>query len=330
MTKVLEVENLKTGFITRRGLVRAVDGVTFSVEEGETLGIVGESGSGKSVTCLSILRLIPPPGGRILGGRVLIDGEDVMAMSAKAMRRVRGRLVAMILQDPMTSLNPVYTIGNQVAEPLKIHQGLDKKSAWEMAKEMLSRVKIPSPEVRLLEFPHQMSGGMRQRIVGAMALGCQPRLLILDEPTTALDVTIQLQFINLLKEIQSDSRLSMIMVTHDLGIVAKLCDRVAVMYAGKIVETAPIRDLFNNPRHPYTIALLDSLPQMEQRSRRLPTIMGQPPDLANLPIGCAFSPRCREASDRCLREYPPLTKLNGAHSLNCWLMNGADQGGADE
>ena len=323
MTNVLEVENLKTEFITKRGVVKAVDGVSFKVTEGETLGIVGESGSGKSVTMLSILRLIQPPGGNIADGRVLIDGKDIMQIPAKEMRKVRGRLISMILQDPMTSLNPVYTIGNQVAEPIRIHQKLDKKTVWEKAGEMLSRVKIPSPEVRLYEYPHQMSGGMRQRIVGAMALSCQPRLLILDEPTTALDVTIQLQFIKLLKEIQSEYSLSMIMVTHDLGIVAKLCDRVAVMYAGKIVETAPIRELFNDPKHPYTIALLGSLPKMEQNLKRLPTITGQPPDLANLPAGCSFTPRCREATDQCLKEYPPLTELNGQHSVSCWLMNKA-------
>jgi oligopeptide/dipeptide ABC transporter ATP-binding protein len=225
----------------------------------------------------------------------------------------------MILQDPMTSLNPVFTIGQQVSWPIKLHQDLDRKGIWEKVTEMLSRVKIPSPEVRVREFPHQMSGGMRQRIVGAMSLSCQPQLLIADEPTTALDVTIQAQFIRLIKEIQQDLNLSMIVVTHDFGIVAKVCDRVAVMYAGRIVETAPIRELFNNPQHPYTSALMASLPQMDKEVDLLYSIEGQPPDLLNLPPGCAFAPRCSEAMDVCIKEYPPESAVDQDHTLNCWL-----------
>ncbi len=319
MKNTLEVKGLKTHFITRRGVVKAVDGVTFSVGEGETLGIVGESGCGKSVTCLSILRLVPAPAGRIVAGEIFIDGENLLLKSPKEMRKIRGAKVSMILQDPMTSLNPVFTIGNQVAEPIKIHQHLDKKTVWEKAKEMLALVKIPLPEVRVMEYPHQMSGGMRQRIVGAMALSCQPRLLIADEPTTALDVTIQAQFLQLLKSIQREFDLSLIVVTHDLGIVAKVCDRVVVMYAGKIVENAPIREIFNAPKHPYTIALMNSLPKMDHNLKRLPSIEGQPPDLGDLPPGCGFAPRCPRVMEICKQEFPSESVLDQGHAMSCWL-----------
>jgi oligopeptide/dipeptide ABC transporter ATP-binding protein len=319
MKNTLEVKGLKTHFITRRGVVKAVDDVSFSVGEGETLGIVGESGCGKSVTCLSILRLVPAPAGRIVAGEIFIDGENLLLKSPKEMRKVRGAKVSMILQDPMTSLNPVFTIGNQVAEPIKIHQHLDKNTVWEKAKEMLALVKIPLPEVRVMEYPHQMSGGMRQRIVGAMALSCQPKLLIADEPTTALDVTIQAQFLQLLKSIQREFDLSLIVVTHDLGIVAKVCDRVVVMYAGKIVENAPIREIFNAPRHPYTIALMNSLPKMDQNLKRLASIEGQPPDLGDLPPGCGFAPRCPRVMEICKQEYPSESVLDQGHAMSCWL-----------
>jgi oligopeptide/dipeptide ABC transporter ATP-binding protein len=319
MKNTLEVRGLKTHFITRRGVVKAVDGVSFSVGEGETLGIVGESGCGKSVTCLSILRLVPAPAGRIVEGEIFIDGENLLLKSPKEMRKVRGAKVSMILQDPMTSLNPVFTIGNQVAEPIKIHQHLDKKTVWEKAKEMLALVKIPLPEVRVMEYPHQMSGGMRQRIVGAMALSCQPKLLIADEPTTALDVTIQAQFLQLLKSIQREFDLSLIVVTHDLGIVAKVCDRVVVMYAGKIVENAPIREIFNAPKHPYTIALMNSLPKMDQNLKKLPSIEGQPPDLGDLPPGCGFAPRCPRVMEICKQEFPSESVLDQGHAMSCWL-----------
>ena len=318
---MLEVKNLKTHFFTRHGVVKAVDGVSFSVQEGETLGLVGESACGKTITCLSILRLVPQPAGRIVAGEIFMAGEDLMKKSEKEMGKIRGKQISMILQDPMTSLNPVFTIGQQVAWPIRLHQNLDRKSIWEKVKEMLSRVKIPSPEIRIREFPHQMSGGMRQRIIGAMSLSCQPQLLIADEPTTALDVTIQAQFLKLIKEIQRDSKLSMIVVTHDFGIVAKVCDRVAVMYAGRIVENGPIRELFNNPKHPYTMALMDSLPQMEKEVELLYSIEGQPPDLRELPPGCTFAPRCAQSMEKCQEEYPPQSAIDEGHTLNCWLEN---------
>jgi peptide/nickel transport system ATP-binding protein/oligopeptide transport system ATP-binding protein len=315
----LEVKDLKTHFFTRHGVVKAVDGVSFSVQEGETLGLVGESACGKTITCLSILRLVPQPAGRIVAGEIIMGGEDLLKKSEKEMGQIRGKQISMILQDPMTSLNPVFTIGQQVAWPIRLHQRLDRRSLWEKVKEMLSRVKIPSPEIRIREFPHQMSGGMRQRIVGAMSLSCQPQLLIADEPTTALDVTIQAQFLRLIKEIQRDSKLSMIVVTHDFGIVAKVCDRVAVMYAGRIVENAPIRELFNNPKHPYTMALMDSLPQMEKDIELLYSIEGQPPDLREPIPGCAFAPRCAQSMEVCREEYPPFSTVGDGHTLNCWL-----------
>jgi oligopeptide/dipeptide ABC transporter ATP-binding protein len=302
---ILEVKDLKTYFYTRRGLVKAVDGVSYSLKEGETLGIVGESGSGKSVSCFSIIRLVPEPAGFIVGGEVLFNGVNLLTKSDREMDAIRGAEISMILQDPMTSLNPLYTIGDQVAEPIRIHQKMDKDSLWEKVKEMLSLVRIPSPEVRMKEYPHQMSGGMRQRIVGGMVLGCEPKILIADEPTTSLDVTIQAQFLRLLKEIQQKSNLSMIIVTHDFGIVARACDRVAVMYAGKIVETADTVELFDVPSHPYTVALMNSLPKMGVRQERLYSIKGQPPDLRTLGAGCSFAPRCDEAIDICQRKYPP-------------------------
>jgi len=318
--KTIEIKDLKTHFFTRRGVVKAVDGVNFSINAGETMGLVGESGSGKSITCLSILKLVPQPAGRIVGGQVFLNGEDLIPKTEKEMRQIRGKRISMILQEPMTSLNPVFTIADQVAEPIRMHQKLDKKSAMAKVKEMLSLVKIPSPEVRMKEYPHQMSGGMRQRIVGAMMLSCQPDLLIADEPTTALDVTIQAQFLKLIKDIQRDTDFSMIVVTHDFGIVAKVCDQVAVMYAGRIVENAPIRELFNNPQHPYTQALMDSLPKMEKKVKRLYSIDGQPPDLADLPPGCSFAPRCTRAMDICLKEEPRQTVVKEGHTLSCWLL----------
>lgn len=316
---LLEVKDLKTYFFTRRGVVKAVDGVSFCLRERETLGIVGESGCGKSVTCFSIVRLVAKPAGRTVGGEVLFNGEDLLSKSNKEMRRIRGKEITMILQDPMMSLNPLFTIENQVAEPIRIHQKLDKRMVREKVKEMLRLVKIPSPEVRMKEYPHQMSGGMRQRIVGAMTLSCQPQLLIADEPTTSLDVTIQAQFLRLLKEIQQQSNLAMIIVTHDFGIVARACDRVAVMYAGKIVESADTRELFNNPSHPYTIALMNSLPKMEVKVDRLYSIEGQPPELHSLPPGCSFAPRCSEVKEVCKQEYPAESVVKEGHSVSCWL-----------
>lgn len=321
---ILEVNNLRTYFFTRRGVVKAVDGVSFSLKESETLGIVGESGSGKSVSSFSIIRLVAEPAGRIVGGEILFNGENLLLKSEKEMDQIRGAEISMILQDPMTSLNPVFTIGNQVSEPIKIHQKLDEKSAWQKAVEMLKKVGIPSPEVRMTEYPHQMSGGMRQRIVGGMVLSCQPKILIADEPTTSLDVTIQAQFLRLLKEIQQQSNLSMIIVTHDFGIVARACDRVAVMYAGKIVESAGTMDLFNNPSHPYTVALMHSLPKMGVRQDKLFSIDGQPPDLRTLGAGCSFAPRCTDVKEICRQEYPPQVIVGEGHAVNCWLRKGQE------
>lgn len=316
---ILKVKDLKTYFFTRHGVVKVVDGVSFCLKEAETLGLVGESGCGKSITCLSILKLVPKPAGRIVGGEIIFDGEDLISKGEKEMRRIRGKRISMILQDPITSLNPLFTIGEQVAEPILIHQKIDRTRVWEKVREMLRLVKIQSPEVRMIEYPHQMSGGMRQRIAGAMVLSCQPDLLIADEPTTSLDVTIQAQFLDLLKEIQRRSNLSMIMVTHDFGIVAKVCDRVAVMYAGKIVESAGTRELFNNPMHPYTKALMDSLPKMDVKVDRLFSIEGQPPDLRNLPPGCSFAPRCSQTKEICRQLYPPQAEVKNGHSVSCWL-----------
>lgn len=320
--KILEVKDLKTHFFTRSGVVKAVDGVSFNINKGETLGLVGESACGKTITCLSILRLVPQPAGKIVGGEVILDGTDILKLTNKQMQDVRGEQISMILQDPMTSLNPVFTVGNQVAWPIRQHQrNISKNDIWAKVKEMLFKVKIPSPGVRINEFPHQMSGGMRQRIIGAMALSCQPKLLIADEPTTALDVTVQAQFLDLIKSIQHEDNLAMIMVTHDFGIVANVCDRVAVMYAGRIVETAPIRELFNNPKHPYTEALMASLPKMEEDLETLYSIEGQPPNLQNLPPGCPFKPRCEQAMRICSQEYPPMSEFAEGHTFSCWLMH---------
>ncbi len=322
---LLDVRDLRTHFFTRRGVVKAVDGVSFGLNEGESLGLVGESGSGKSVTCLSILRLVPEPAGRIVGGEVVFRGENLLVKSDREMRKVRGKHISMILQDPMTSLNPVFTIADQISEPLRIHRGFRGQSLWEQVKEMLWLVRIPAPEVRMREYPHQMSGGMRQRIVGAMVLSSQPGLLIADEPTTSLDVTIQAQILDLLKEIQEQSNLAMILVTHDVGIVANYCERMAIMYAGRIVETADVRQIFNNPAHPYTIALLNSLPKMEEKIDRLYSIEGQPPELHALPPGCPFAPRCEAVMDICREEYPPETTVGEDHVVSCWLpVQGSD------
>lgn len=315
--RVLDVNDLRTYFFTREGLVKAVDGVSFFLREDETIGLVGESGCGKTVTCLSILGLITRPG-RIVSGRVLLDGEDLLKKSEREMAQIRGRRITMILQDPMTSLNPVFTIGNQVAEAIGIHQRARGRRLWEKTVDILRLVRIPSPEMRLGDYPHQMSGGMRQRVVGAAALSCRPRVLIADESTTSLDVTIQAQYLNLLKEVQNQLHVAMIFITHDFGIVAEMCDRVAVMYAGKIVESAQMRELFHNPLHPYTAALLKSLPKLEGREKWLTTIEGQPPSLLNLPPGCSFAPRCNQVDGHCLEEYPPSVMVNETHNVSCW------------
>ena len=315
---LLEVRDLRTYIYTRRGVVKAVDGATFSVRRGETLGIVGESGSGKSMTCLSILRLVPEPGGSIVGGEIVFDGEDLLTKSHDAMRRLRGSRIAMILQDPMASLNPALTVGEQIAETLHLHRGLRGRALDARVLELLRQVRISDPERRVHAYPHQMSGGIRQRVAGAIAISCQPSLLIADEPTTSLDVTIQAQYLRLLKDIQRETNLALIFVTHDLGIVAKLCDRVAVMYAGRIVETGTTREIFNRPRHPYTIGLLNCLPTLKRGREPLVAIEGQPPDLAHVPNGCSFAPRCALAREDCEQTRPRLEAVGLDHLVACF------------
>ena len=317
---VLEVEDLKTYFQTRWGTVKAVDGVSFDLRRGETLGIVGESGSGKSVAMLSLMRLIPTPPGQIVGGKILLEGEDLLQLSEKEMSNVRGSQIALIIQDPMTSLNPVFTIGNQVGEAIKIHQEIPNSGVLQRVLDVLRRVNIPAAETRVRDYPHQMSGGMRQRVVGAIGISCEPMVLIADEPTTSLDVTIQAQYLKLLKDLQQASNIALIFITHDFGIVAKMCDRVAVMYAGKIVEMGDVREIFNNPSHPYTEALLASVPKLEEDVDRLYSIEGQPPMLHDLPPGCPFAPRCQYVMDRCLEAYPPTISLTERHYAACWRL----------
>jgi len=314
---LLEVRSLTTQFFTEDGVVRAVEDVSFEIFPGEILSLVGESGCGKSVTGLSLLRLIPIPPGKIVSGELLFDGRDLMELEEKEMERVRGNDISMIFQEPMTSLNPVFTIGNQIGEALQLHQNLDKKEARKKAIEMLGRVRIPSPEVRIDSYPHQLSGGMRQRAMIAMALSCQPKLLIADEPTTALDVTIQAQVLRLLKEIQGEMGMAVMLITHDLGVVSEIADRVAVMYAGRIVETGPIEAIFGGMRHPYTKGLWESIPQLKEKRRRLNAITGQVPDPMNLPVGCKFHPRCYLMIDDCKKEEPPLYPVNGNHFSRC-------------
>ncbi len=317
---VLQVEDLRTYFRTRWGTVKAVDGISFHLRRGETLGIVGESGSGKSVTMLSLMRLVPSPPGEIVSGKIVLDGEDLVPLSDRDMNRVRGSKIALIIQDPMTSLNPVFTIGNQVTEAIRIHQNIPRRSVLDQALDVLRKVNIPAAESRVKDYPHQMSGGMRQRVVGAIGISCQPQVLIADEPTTSLDVTIQAQYLKLLKELQRDSDLSLIFITHDFGIVAKMCDRVAVMYAGRIVEQGSVRDIFNNPSHPYTEALLASVPRMEEDVDRLYSIEGQPPPLHDLPVGCSFADRCQYVMDRCREEYPIQATVAEGHEASCWRL----------
>lgn len=322
---VLEVEDLRTYCSSRWGVVKAVDGVSFYVRQGETLGIVGESGCGKTMTSLSILRLVPEPAARIVQGKVLLQGENLLEKTDKEMRGIRGRRISMILQDPQTSLNPLFTIGNQLIEAIKIHHKSKPRELVERAINALKHVRVAAPEQRVDDYPHQMSGGMKQRVVGAIAMSCEPHVIIADEPTTSLDVTIQAQYLRLLREIQEETGLSIIFITHDFGIVAKMCDRVMVMYAGRIVETGSVRDIFNHPSHPYTQALLNSVPKLEERSERLYSIEGQPPALWNLPEGCRFAARCPHTEERCEQEYPPSFALSEGHTANCWRLEGAWQ-----
>jgi oligopeptide/dipeptide ABC transporter ATP-binding protein len=315
---LLEVRDLQTHFFTDDGLVRAVDGVSYALAPGETLAVVGESGSGKSVTSLSILRLVPDPPGRIVGGSIRFKGRELLTLSDAEMRAVRGKEISMIFQEPMTSLNPVHTCGDQIAEVVRLHEGLDRAAARERAIEMLRLVGIPAPEVRVDEFPHQMSGGMRQRVMIAMALACRPALLIADEPTTALDVTIQAQILELLQRLRRELGMAVLLITHDLGVVAETADRVAVMYAGQVVEYSTVRAIFRTPRHPYTAGLLASLPKLGEESDRLRVIPGQVPDPARFPTGCRFHPRCPVAVDRCRGEAPELRDVGDGHLVRCF------------
>ena len=320
MAALLDVQDLRTQFHTREGLVYAVNGISYQLEEGETLGIVGESGCGKSVGVLSLLRLIPEPPGKIASGQALFQGRDLLKMSSEEMRHVRGAQVAMIFQDPMTSLNPVLTIGRQLTEALELHMGMNKQQSRDRAADLLSMVGIPQAADRLGDYPHQFSGGMRQRVMIAMALSCTPQLLIADEPTTALDVTIQAQIIDLVKRLRDELGMAIIWITHDLGIVAGLAKRVLVMYAGFIIEEARVKDLYSDPRHPYTLGLLGSLPRVDEtQHRRLVSIEGMPPDLLGLPPGCPFAARCVYRIERCDKENPPLEPVSPGHWKACWV-----------
>ncbi|HSR47896.1 MAG TPA: ABC transporter ATP-binding protein [Anaerolineales bacterium] len=320
-TIVLDVQGLTTEFATEEGVVHAVNGISYTLREGETLGIVGESGCGKTVHALSVLRLVPPPAGRIVAGRVIYQGTDLLQLPDEDMRQVRGHEIAMIFQDPMTSLNPVLTVGEQIMEPLHWHLGMGKKEARQRAAELLDLVGIPEAASRLSAYPHEFSGGMRQRAMIAMALACDPRLLIADEPTTALDVTIQAQILDLVNRLREQIKMSMIWITHDLGVVAGLAHRVIVMYAGYVVEEARVADLYADPRHPYTLGLLGSLPRVDRPhpGRRLVPIPGAPPDLLHLPPGCPFLPRCRHAVDLCEKENPGLRTVERGHQVACWV-----------
>ncbi len=319
---VLQLDNLQTHFFTPDGVVRAVDGVSYRVRKGETLGVVGESGCGKSVTALSILRLVADPPGRIIGGEIRFEGRNLLDLDEAAMEDIRGNRISMIFQEPMTSLNPLMTIGKQVSEAIALHQGLTGKQAMERAVEMLRSVAIPEPERRVHAYPHQLSGGMRQRAMIAMALSCNPRVLIADEPTTALDVTIQAQILDLMRDLQAKFGTAIVLITHDMGVVAENADRVVVMYAGRKVEEAPVDDLFDHPGHPYTKGLLGSIPQMEKAAGvehlRLNEIKGMVPALANLPPGCTFAPRCTYATDACRANFPPLKECRPDHFVACW------------
>ena len=323
--KVLEVKNLKTYFYTDEGEIPAVDGVDFSLERGETLAIVGESGCGKSVTSLSILRLIATPPGKIVDGEILYNGRDLLKLSEKEMRSIRGNDISMIFQEPMTSLNPVFTVGKQIMESLIYHQNMTKEQARERAIEMLRLVDIPNPEKCINNYPYNLSGGMRQRVMIAMALACNPKVLIADEPTTALDVTIQAQILKLMAELQKKTETGIILITHDLGIVAQIARNVMVMYAGEAVEYADVRSIFKDPRHPYTIGLLKSIPSIHETQDELYTIKGMVPSPKNLPKGCLFAPRCEYATERCLQERPPLVDIGEGRKLRCWNCTGGEK-----
>jgi len=320
---LLQVQELKTYFYTFEGIARAVDDVSLYLDKGETLGLVGESGCGKTVTAMSIMRLIPEPPGRIAHGQILFDGTNLLELSMKHMRAIRGKRISMIFQEPMTSLNPVFTVGDQISEMFVLHQKLSKKEGWKRAVEMLRTVQIPSPEKRVHEYPHQLSGGMRQRAMIAMALSCNPEILIADEPSTALDVTIQAQIIDLMMQLRKDFDAAIMLITHDLGVIAEIAQRIVVMYAGRVVEEGQTTVIFEDPRHPYTRGLLKSIPKLGERSRygrqRLKEIPGIVPSLYELPPGCSFYPRCPEATAMCQEKAPELTELDRGHRVRCWL-----------
>lgn len=317
---ILQVKDLKTYFKLDEGLLKAVDGVSFDLRKGETLGIVGESGSGKSVTNLAIMKLIPTPPGRIAGGQVIFDGKDLVTMTENEIREIRGNKISMIFQDPMTSLNPFLRISTQMIETIVLHQGLDKKAAKEKAIEMLKLAGIPAPEKRIDQYPHQFSGGMRQRVMIAMALSCNPEILIADEPTTALDVTIQAQILELINELSARLGTAVILITHSLGVVAGMCDNICVMYAGRVVERGNADEIFADPKHPYTQGLIKSVPRLDKLSnQRLYSIPGQPPNVINLPDCCPFFPRCDRAMDTCKSKYPPVADLGNGRTVACWL-----------
>ena len=320
MASLLQVKDLRTHFFTDEGVVRAVDGISYDVQEGETMGLVGESGCGKSVSALSILRLIPSPPGKIVGGEIWFEGQDLLKVGEAQIRHVRGNRIAMIFQEPMTSLNPVLTIGRQITESLELHLKMNRSAANRRAVELLEMVGIPEAHTRLKDYPHQYSGGMRQRVMIAMALSCDPKLLLADEPTTALDVTIQAQILEIMARLSRELGTAVIIITHNLGVVARYADRVNVMYAGKIVESGSAREIYGRPRHPYTLGLLRSVPRLDEARRdKLVPIEGLPPDLANIPQGCSFYPRCSYHIDRCLAEEPPLMLIEDKHYAACWV-----------
>ncbi len=316
---LLEVKDLRTYFYTQEGVVKAVDGTSYLVEEGEVLGLVGESGCGKSVSAMSILRLIPQPPGKIVSGEIIFQGRDILKLDEDAIRKIRGNEIGMIFQEPMTSLNPVLTIGRQMTEAIELHMGMRGRAARDRATELLEMVGIPEARARLDDYPHQFSGGMRQRVMIAMAMSCNPKLLLADEPTTALDVTIQAQILEVMNRLSQEFGTAVIIITHNLGVVARYADRVNVMYAGKVIETASAEEVYGNPKHPYTVGLLNSVPRLDEtRKQKLIPIEGQPPDLAHLPPGCSFYPRCKWRVDRCQEEYPPFELVAENHYSACW------------
>jgi oligopeptide transport system ATP-binding protein len=319
MATLLEVRDLRTHFFTPEGVVKAVDGISYTLEEGETLGLVGESGCGKSVSALSIMRLVPYPPGKTVGGEVIFDGQDLLKLSDTEIRRVRGKQIAMVYQEPMTSLNPVLSIERQLTESLELHLGMNRAAARREAVRRLEQVGIPDPQRRLSQYPHQFSGGMLQRVMIAMALSCNPKLIIADEPTTALDVTVQAQILDLMKDLSREYGVSLLIITHNLGVVARYADRVNIMYAGRIIERGTARDIYRNPRHPYTMGLLNSVPRLDlPRADKLDPVEGQPPDLLNLPAGCSFMERCRFSAERCAEEAPILRSVGAGHLSACF------------